>query len=181
MQRMKTSLQVVPSAYLGPDDACVQPPSFETFYETERDGLFGALVLITGSRAEAEELTQDAFLALWERWDRVAAMEEPTGYLYRTAMNGFRKRRRRAAVALRRAVGAAPEADAFAAADARQIVGRALAGLSRRQRAALVMTELLGFSSEEAGRALGIKPVTVRVLASQGRAAMKQIVGSSDE
>jgi RNA polymerase sigma factor (sigma-70 family) len=181
MPRMKTSVEMVPSLDPGPHDAFVQSSSFEAFYEGERDGLFGALVLVTGSRHEAEELTQDAFLALWERWDRVAAMEEPVGYLYRTAMNGFRKRRRRAAMALRRMVGAEPEMDAFAAADARQVVARALAGLSRRQRAALVLTELLGFSSEEAGRALGIKPVTVRVLASQGRAAMKQMVGASDE
>jgi DNA-directed RNA polymerase specialized sigma24 family protein len=96
-------------------------------------------------------------------------------------MNTFRKRLRRTAMALRRVVGNAPEQDAFAAADARQVVAAALAGLTRRQRAALVLTELLGFSSEEAGRALGIKPVTVRVLASQGRAAMKRTVGWSDE
>jgi RNA polymerase sigma-70 factor, ECF subfamily len=178
---MNISVEIVPLADSWHDDALVAALSFETFYEAERDGLFGALVLITGSRHEAEELTQDAFLALWERWDRVAAMENPTGYLYRTAMNAFRKARRRAAVALRRVVGMGPEQDAFAAADARQVVAAALAGLSRRQRAALVMTELLGFSSEEAGTALGIKPVTVRVLASQGRAAMKQSVGASDE
>jgi RNA polymerase sigma factor (sigma-70 family) len=181
MPKMNRSVEVVPSADLGLDDALVETPTFEAFYEAERDGLFGALVLITGSRHEAEELTQDAFLALWERWDRVSSMENPTGYLYRTAMNAFRKARRRAAVALRRVVGMAPEQDAFAAADARQIVAAALGGLSRRQRAALVMTELLGFSAEETGRALGIKPVTVRVLASQGRAAMKQSVGASDE
>src|SRR2546425_4367710 len=143
MPRMNRSVQIIPSADSRLDDALVDSLNFETFYEVERDGLFGALVLITGSRYEAEELTQDAFLALWERWDRVAAMEEPTGYLYRTAMNAFRKRRRRAAVALRRVVGMSPEQDAFAAADARQVVGRALAGLSRRQRAALVLTELL--------------------------------------
>jgi RNA polymerase sigma factor (sigma-70 family) len=137
--------------------------------------------MITGSRHEAEELAQDAFLALWERWDRVATMEDPTGYLYRTAMNAFRKRRRRAALALRRLSGMAPQQDAFAAADARQVVAAALAGLSRRQRAALVLTELLEFSSEEAGIALGIKPVTVRVLASQGGAAMRLSVGASDE
>jgi DNA-directed RNA polymerase specialized sigma24 family protein len=53
--------------------------------------------------------------------------------------------------------------------------------LSRRQRAALVLTELLGFTSEEASRALGVKPVTVRVLASQGRAAMKQELERNDE
>jgi RNA polymerase sigma factor (sigma-70 family) len=155
--------------------------TFEDFFEAERDGLFGALVLITADRHEAEELAQDAFVTLWERWERVEAMDNPSGYLYRTAMNLFRKRRRRAALALRRAVGLVHAEDAFAKADTRHDVARALAGLSRRQRAALVLTELLGYTSEEAGRALGIKPVTVRVLASQGRAAMKQSLERSNE
>lgn len=163
------------------DEPMTQPRAFEAFFEAERDSLFGALVLITGDRHEAEEISQDAFLVVWERWERVSAMENPAGYLYRTAMNVFRKRRRRAALAVRRAVGLAHPDDAFAAADARQVVGRALGGLSRRQRAALILTELLGFSSEEAGRALGIKAVTVRVLASQGRATMKQNMERSDE
>jgi RNA polymerase sigma-70 factor (ECF subfamily) len=165
----------------GEDERVTEPRAFEDFFDAERDGLFGALVLITGDRHEAEEIAQDAFLVLWERWDRVRSMEKPTGYLYRTAMNLFRRRRRRAALAARRAVGLAHHEDTFAAADARQVVARALAGLSQRQRAALVLTELLGFSSEEAGRMLRVKPVTVRVLASQGRAAMKQSLGESDE
>ena len=38
---------------------------------------------------------QDAFLSVWERWDRVGEMDDPLGYLYRTAMNLFRKRYRR--------------------------------------------------------------------------------------
>lgn len=163
------------------DEAVTQTRSFEAFFEAERDGLFGALALIAGDRHEAEEVTQDAFLALWERWERVGGMENPAGYLYRTAMNLFRRRRRRAALAVRRAVGLFHAEDPFAAADAREVVARALAGLSRRQRAALVLTELLGFTSEEAGRAMGIKPVTVRVLASQGRAAMKQCLERSHE
>jgi RNA polymerase sigma-70 factor (ECF subfamily) len=161
-------------------DGHVAGSRFESFYEAERDGLFGALVLMTGNRHEAEEIAQDAFLALWERWERVAGLEDPTGYLYRTAMNGFRKRRRRAALAVRRTVHLVPHEDLFAQADARQVVSQALAGISRRQRAALVLTELLGFSSEEAGRALGIRPVTVRVLASQGRAAIKSNMERSD-
>src|SRR6266542_2607522 len=141
------------------DEPMMEPPGFEAFFEAERDGLFGALVLIAGDRYEAEEVTQDAFLAVWERWDRVRAMDNPAGYLYRTAMNEFRRRRRRAALAIRRAVGLVHAEDAFAAVDARQVVAGALVGLTRRQRAALVLTELLEFSSEEAGHALGVKPV----------------------
>jgi RNA polymerase sigma factor (sigma-70 family) len=166
-----------------PDDAAPPADSFEAFFQSERDGLFGALVLITGSRSEAEEIAQDAFVAVWQRWERVAAMDRPSGYLYRTAMNAFRKRRRRAAVALRRLVERSPERDAFETADAREVVRATLARLSTRQRAALVLTELLEFSSEEASRALGITAGTVRALASQGRSAMRDALrwGDDDE
>ena len=153
----------------------VTPPprvAFEEFYEVEKDGLFSALCLITGNRHEAEEITQGSFVSLWERWERVAAMESPTGYLYRTAMNGFRKRQRRAALSLRHVLkGRAPE-DAFDSVDNRDVLRRGLASLTPRQRAALVVTELLDHTSEEAGEMLGIRPVTVRVLASQARAAL---------
>jgi RNA polymerase sigma factor (sigma-70 family) len=154
---------------------------FEPFYERERRRLFGALCLITGDRFEAEEITQDAFIAVWERWDRVRAMESPAGYLYRTAMNGHRRRRRRAALAIRHAVRSATREDAFDTADSREVVRGALAALTRRQRTALVLTELLGFTSEEAGRSMAIRPATVRVLASQGRAALARAVGRIDE
>ena len=30
---------------------------------------------------------QDAYLKLWERWGRVSLMDDPTGFLFRTAMN----------------------------------------------------------------------------------------------
>jgi hypothetical protein len=78
-----------------------EPLSFESFFDAEAQTLFRRLCVITGNTAEAEEIMQDAFLALWERWDRVATLDDPTGYLYRTAMNGFRKRRRRASHAVR--------------------------------------------------------------------------------
>jgi RNA polymerase sigma-70 factor (ECF subfamily) len=70
--------------------------TFETFYQAEARTLFRRLWLVTGNRAEAEELMQDAFLRVWERWDRVGGMDDAPGYLYRTAMNLFRKRYRRA-------------------------------------------------------------------------------------
>jgi RNA polymerase sigma-70 factor (ECF subfamily) len=163
-------------------ESVVRPPgeaeislgiSFESFFEAQQATLYRRLCLLTGNRAEAEELMQDAFLKLWERWDRVAAMDDREGYLYRTAMNLFRKRYRRATLAVRRAVGAAPIEDAFAASDQRTAVSAALATLTPRQRAALVLTQLIGFSSEEAGELLHIRPATVRALATQGRAALK--------
>jgi RNA polymerase sigma factor (sigma-70 family) len=154
-------------------DRGARPASFEAFFEAEHARLLRALYLVTGNVEEAEEVTQDAFLSVWERWDRVDAMEDPTGYLFRTAMNRFRSRYRRAARAARRVVGGAEGRDAFAEADERDALARALAALPARQRAAIVLTELLGYGSEEAGRILGVKDVTVRSLASQARGALR--------
>jgi RNA polymerase sigma-70 factor (ECF subfamily) len=148
-------------------------PSFEDFFAETHARLFAALCLVTGSREEAEEIMQDAFLAMWERWDRVRAMDEPTGYLFRTAMNLFRKRVRRAAVAARRTLGIAPAPDAFDRVDDQDALVRAMRDLTPQQRAAVVLTAILGYSSEEAGRLLGIADSTVRVLATRARATMR--------
>ena len=42
---------------------------------------------------------------MWERWERVALMDNPEAFLFRTAMNVFRNRSRRARLALRRTIG----------------------------------------------------------------------------
>ena len=148
--------------------------TFEAFFHDESASLYRRLCLITGNRAEAEEIMQDAFLKLWERWDRVGSMDDPTAYLYRTAMNLFRSRYRRAALALRRTIGLAPNVDEFERADTKSDVMRALDSLAPRQRAALVLTDLLGFRSEDAVEILGVQPGTVRTLASQGRTVLRE-------
>jgi RNA polymerase sigma-70 factor (sigma-E family) len=170
------------SAVADPEREIVAPPAnFEAFFEAEHARLLRALYLVTGDPQEAEELMQDAFVAVWERWDRVRSMDEPTGYLYRTAMNRFRSRLRRAARATRRALAPRDSPDAFADVERRDTVARALAALPERQRAAIVLTELLGFGSEEAGRLLGVKDVTVRSLASQARASLRTTLEDRDE
>ncbi len=158
-------------------DADVLP--FEEFFQAEQLRLQRAIYLLTGNRQEAEEVTQDAFLALWERWDRVGAMDDPTGYLYRTAMNRHRSKVRRVTRAAKRIVGAAESGDAFAAADERDAVARALAALTPRQRAAVILTEMLGYGAEDAAVILGVQPPTVRSLASQGRAAMREVLNDA--
>jgi RNA polymerase sigma-70 factor (ECF subfamily) len=153
--------------------------TFEAFFEDEKDRLLRVLSVITGSVAEAEDIAQDAFVKVFERWELVRDMDNPAGYLYRAAMNGFRSRARRAAVAVRRAVAAQPERDVFASVDDRDEAARALASLTPRQRAAVVLTELLGFSGDETGRLLGIRASTVWALTHQARAALR-IEGGHD-
>ena len=167
---------VVPAA----DEAALSH-SFEDFFEIEHDRLLGALYLVTGNKHDAEELMQEAFVKVWERWDLVQSFSNPTGYLYRTAMNAFRMRYRHAVVAARRLVSFGGRVDDFEEVEVREDVRKALAGLSPRQRAAVVLTDLLGFSGSEAAKTLGIKASTVRALSTQGRAALRATMGDTGE
>lgn len=154
--------------------------SFETFF-AERARLFGTLCLVTGNRVEAEELMQEAFVRVWERWGQVRVHPDPSGYLYRTAFNVFRDRGRRALRSVRHLIGPAPTEDAFTRVDEREVLLDALRTLTPRQGAAVVLTELLDLNSKEAAGFLKVRPVTVRVLASQGRAAFKRDLEASDD
>jgi RNA polymerase sigma-70 factor, ECF subfamily len=153
---------------------------FEEFFDAHRDRLSRALWLVARDRHEADEVAQEAFLRLWERWERVRDLEDPVAYLYRTALNLYRNRRRRAALSLRRLVRVAPPVDPTEAIDDRDLVLRALGTLTPRQRSALVLIDLLEMTSEEAARALGVRPSTVRVLAARARAALRDEIGGLD-
>jgi RNA polymerase sigma factor (sigma-70 family) len=157
----------------GERETSAVPRSFDDLFRDQHDRLYRALYFITGSSAEAEELMQDAFLKLWERWDRIHAIDDPVAYLFRVAMNGFRMRARRARVAARRIVHLESPRDPYDDVELRDDVRRMLLGLPARQRAALVLMEIFGYSSEQAAQILGVRPTTVRVLASQGRAALR--------
>jgi RNA polymerase sigma factor (sigma-70 family) len=154
---------------------------FDAFVEEEHVRLFKALYFVTGSREDAEDLAQDAFMKLWERWDTIEEIDDPTAYLFRVALNAFRSRRRRAATALRK-LTPVPEVDrdGFADAEMRADVRGLLVKCTPRQRAALVLVDLLGYPSEQAARILRVRPSTVRALATQGRQTIRGQEGARD-
>jgi len=131
---------------------------FDTFFEEEHERLFKALYFVTGNRHDAEELMQDAFVSL----------------------NGLRMRRRRAAMAVRKVVPIPERRDAFLDAEMRADVRQLLLEVSPRQRAALLLVDLLGYPSEQAARILRVRPSTVRALASKGRKALRATEGARD-
>jgi RNA polymerase sigma-70 factor (ECF subfamily) len=151
----------------------VEPQSFEDLFLDQHDRLYRALYFITGSPDDAEELMQDAFLKLWERRDSIGAIEDPVAWLFRVSLNAFRMRARRARVSARRLLPLTSPRDPFEDVNIREDVRRMLHSLPERQRAALVLTEIFDYSSKQAAQILGIRPTTVRVLASQGRAALR--------
>ena len=99
------------------------------------------------------------------------------GFLFRTAMNVFRDRARRATFVARRTLGLADRTDGLAAVEDRNELVSAMRRLTPHQRAALVLTGYLGYSSEEAAEILGVRASTVRALATKGRATARATAG----
>ncbi|HEX6418398.1 MAG TPA: sigma-70 family RNA polymerase sigma factor [Acidimicrobiales bacterium] len=152
--------------------------SFEAFYLANERRLFRALFVLTGRRDEAEDLAQHAFCRVWERWDHVSRLDDPSGYLFRTAFNARHSAARKAVRAARRVVDVmvhtmpSPEPGPADLAAERDHVARALDRLSPRQREAVVLTQLLDRDASDAARIMRIRPATVRVLVSQARAVL---------
>jgi RNA polymerase sigma-70 factor, ECF subfamily len=157
--------------------------AFVDFFHANHERLLRVLYLSTGDRHEAEDLAQEAFVRVYERWARVGATENPAGYLYRVALNQHRSRLRRLRVAARKALhlAPAPPADELAATDERVSVRRALAGLPDGQREAVILVEWLGMTDAEAGTALGVSPGAVRTRLHRARAALSTTLRGDDD
>jgi RNA polymerase sigma-70 factor (ECF subfamily) len=153
---------------------------FEEFFQAEHVRLARALYLLTGSTAEADELTQEAMVRVYERWDRIRQMDSPHGYLFRTALNLHRSRLRGLASRARQILQATPSPDPAEVVQSRDSLSRALALLPTGQREAVVLVEWLGMEQEEAATALGIRPGSVRARLSRAKADLRRMLGDED-
>src|SRR5205809_7451128 len=61
-----------------PTERVAPPRDFRTFFEEEHARLFKTLYFVTGDRTEAADLMQEAFVKLWERWDTIDRIDDPT-------------------------------------------------------------------------------------------------------
>ena len=107
-------------------------------------------------------------------------LENPRGYLYRTAMNGYRSAYRRVLRAASTRLLPQPR-DELAPVEARSVALQALAQLTPRQRVALVLTEVLGFPTKDAGELMGVAPGAVRTLLSRAKARLAAMPGPDHE
>lgn len=137
------------------------------------------MMLAVHDRDLGEQVAQEAFSRLYERWDSIESEEHALRFAYRTGLNlaasHHRRERRWARLATVRrselppAISSGHE-DAVAA---RLEVFAALRRLSAQQRACVVLVDYAGFDDRRAGEILGIAPATVRVHLTRGRRALR--------
>jgi RNA polymerase sigma-70 factor (sigma-E family) len=143
------------------------PQSFSDFYREHAQAMVGVATLLVGSRAEAEEIVQDAFAKVHLRWDRV---ELPLAYTRRTVVNASRSVLRRRGVRERYERQLVPAVDELGARELVDAVGH----LPARQRAAVVLRFYADLSERETAEALGCRPGTVGSLVSRAMHALRR-------
>jgi RNA polymerase sigma-70 factor (ECF subfamily) len=149
---------------------------FETWYRAERPRVLAALTIVTGDRDLAMEATDEAFARAYERWRRVSAMTNPTGWLYRVALNQVRRLARRRAFESRlRFRLASPPPDAMVSSDVD--LWAAIGALPNRQRHALVLRYVADLPEVEVSRIMGITRGAVSSAASKARSNLEQGLG----
>jgi DNA-directed RNA polymerase specialized sigma24 family protein len=98
-------------------------------------------------------------------------------FAFLTSFRNVLDTRFRALLGLRRELLLAPEAtDELAEIESHDEVVRLLLGLAPKQRAAVLLTAILEYSAQEAGRMLGLRASSVRALTTRARAQMKNEV-----
>jgi RNA polymerase sigma-70 factor (ECF subfamily) len=145
------------------------------------------LVLVTalrllGSLEDAQDVSQDVFLRLYRNLGKVEAERTLSGWLYRVTVNACHdlRRRRPAAAPVEEAedipAGESDPQTAAVEAERRRVLAMSLRMLPEKERAALVLRDLEGLSTDEVARVLGSSEATVRSQISKARIKVREFV-----
>lgn len=149
-------------------------PAFEDFYRAEFPAVVGLAYALSGSRAGAEDLAQEAFLAAHRNWGRVREYEKPEAWVRRVVANlsvSLIRRRVIEAKALarlaRRREPPLPELD-----DEDSGFWSAVRSLPRRQAQVIALHYLEDRPVAEIGEILGVAEGTVKAHLHAARGAL---------
>ena len=147
---------------------------FATFVAARSASLARTAYLLTADRHSAEDLLQEALAAVASRWETVSAGGDPEPYvrrvLYTRAVDGWRRKRPREVLSDR-----VPEVRGEDSSDAttrRLVLRDALARLTPRQRAVLVLRFYEDVTEVQTAALLGCSVSTVK---SQTRHALSRL------
>ncbi len=145
--------------------------AFEGFVQEVGPRLRLALISAYGPET-GSEATAEALAYAWEHWSRLSQMDNPAGYLYRVGQSRSRRLFRRRPALPFPLANPAPMVE--------PALPRALASLSRQQRAAVLLVHGYGWSVRESAEVLGVAPSTVQRNADRALTALRRELGVND-
>ncbi|MFK0279783.1 RNA polymerase sigma factor [Streptomyces sp. NPDC090499] len=156
-------------------EQALEQRDFEDFFACAYERVLAQVIMLCGSREDAEDVTQEAFLEAYRAWDRIAGYDLPEAWVYRVSVQRLWKTHRRRRTGQDRLpdlpvpVQAGPEQSA----EAREVL-RLLAGLPPRQRVTMVLFCLHGWSQSEIAKTLRMTRGGVAANVSKARRTLKE-------
>ena len=156
------------------EDESVPPPlDAESWCRSVYPRLVAAMSLYSGTLEDAEDLAQETLSRAWEHWSTVCVHPAPESWAFRTAFNLANSRWRRRRIERRARAQLLARGSAASTEVPNTEVRRAVAGLSPRQREAVVLRFFLDQSVAEAASAMECAEGTVKALTHQAIANLR--------
>jgi RNA polymerase sigma-70 factor (sigma-E family) len=182
-----TCIAVHPGSEVGPsraDSPSAGRVDVPTLYQAHWRYLVRLAVLLVDDSASAEDVVQDAFVALHRKADGLRDPDAALAYLRTSVLNLSRSVIRRRQVARKHLKVAEPEAGPAAdhdvlLRDEHRAALAAVRSLPRRQSEVLVLRYWGGLSEREIAESLGISAGSVKSAASRGMATLQQRLGGA--
>jgi RNA polymerase sigma-70 factor (sigma-E family) len=177
------------AAGTGPADAVSAPPptgagsdadqAITALYGTQYGALVRLAALLVGDVGAAEEVAQDAFIALHGAWRLLRSRDKALSFLRQSVVTGSRSVLRFTLIADRSAPTLAadmPDAGEITIAPERPAVISALRALPPIQREALVLMYYLDLSEVQVASAMGVSRAAVRSHTDRAMAALRSVL-----
>lgn len=153
---------------------------YEALFRTEVNTMIRLAALLGAD--DPENLVQEAFMRLHDRWPRIRDSDSPVAYLRTIVVNLVRSRQRHLRIAHRHLA----DKEAYAASAEDLVVVRAehtwllhaLDSLAPRRREALVLRYWLDLSEAQIAEVMNVSPGTVKSQLSRGLTALRQTLAT---
>ena len=147
---------------------------FERVFRSSYRAVLQTATLVLQDRGRAEEVTQDAFLRLYERWDGAVSIEHPAAWVRRVVIRDAIRRAKR-----ERVVPVVASVDSETVGDRLPDVAllRAVGTLPPRQRAAVALHYLEDLPVSQVAVLMEVAPATVRQHLFKARSQLADLLG----
>jgi RNA polymerase sigma-70 factor (ECF subfamily) len=153
--------------------------AFAAWYRNEHPRLLATMTIVTRDLHTAQDITAEAFARALAAWKRVSAMDSPTGWTYRVAVNLARRRARRAALEDKLLRRIAPT-DAHIPAEHAIELWDAVRARPPRARTAVALRYTAGLTEAEVAAAMHVAVGTASATLSSARRALAAALSEPD-
>lgn len=151
---------------------------FERVFRSAYRAVLQTASLVLQDRGRAEEVTQDAFLRLYERWGGSATFERPEAWVRRVAVrDAIRRAKRERLVPVVALADNQPSGDRLPEIDLLRAVG----ALPPKQRAAVALYYLEDLPVDQVAELMQVAPATVRQHLYKARSQLAESLGETLE